>query len=361
MRRSLYISIIVATALRLYRLGAQSIWGDESLTLLRYTGEPTFAAMWEKIWKMAFHPPLYFLTVYYWFRLGDSEWMLRFPSVVYGVASVPVMYALANRLFGRRTAAICAGVLAVSPIHIWYSQEARMYSLQLLLGLASTLFFVRIWQERRPIDGALWVLFTVLGLFAHIGTAFLLAAQGIFALLAAAKNRKRFAAWLSAQMLVALAFSPWLVRLWEARTGGISIGYERQQGVLDLLYSFFTFSLGFSAGPSVAELHYLSPREAILPNLPLILLSGLVFGALVVRGLALARKRAFSFGLITALLLVPVGLAVLASLVPGIPLNPRYILVSVIPYWIVIALGIEASRQGVWRVLPIAAGCSLPF
>lgn len=358
--RVLYFATAVGAAVRLFRLGSQSIWGDEALTLLYYTVGNSLSEVWQNIWKTAAHPPLYFLLAHYWYKLGDSEFMLRFPSMVFGVAAIPVMYALANRLFGRGVAGMAALIVALSPIHVWYSQEARMYSLQILLGLASTLFFVRAWQERRARDVILYVLFSAMGLFTHLATAFLLAAQGLFAIGASVRDRKKLAAWIGVQAVIVLAFTPWLlnsIRTHNPANATFNIGYQRAPSVLEIAYGFYAFSVGFSLGPSVAELHQSSALRATAEHWPAISLAALVFGALAILGLVHAGKTSrWAFWLLLAHLAVPTGLAAALSLLPGIPLNPRYMLVALIPYWIVLALGAQTCmRARVLRAVPAVA------
>ena len=351
--------MIIGTFARLFRLGSQSIWGDESLTLLKYTTGNSFAEVWGHIWHAAVHPPLYFMIAHYWYLLGKSEFMLRFPSALFGIICIPVMYALTNRLFGRATASISALVVALSPIAIWYSQEARMYNLQILLGLLATLYFVKLWRERRAVDGVLYVLFLVAGLFTHMATLSLVAGHGLFAVLASIKTPKRLAVWVGIYLLVIAAFSPWLMNMVHTRqhsTGGVHLGYERPTSITDIGYGFYTFCVGYSVGPSVAELHERVGLAALKPYMLLIVLIVLVFGCLAILGLVRSRKyNPGAFLLLLTLLLVPAALAGLASLLPRIPLNPRYMLVSVIPFWILLALGIQSALQRpAFRVLPVA-------
>lgn len=335
---------MLALAVRLFHLGYQSIWGDEYLTLAKYSVGNSLADLLRNIWATATHPPVYFVITHYWFKLGHSEFMMRFPSMLFGVAAVPLVYALTSRLFDRRTAALAALVAALSPIHIWYSQEARMYSLQVLLGLASTYWFVRAWQSRSSRDIALYALFTVLGMYTHTNTFYLLVAQGLFVLVSAGRDWRRMGRWVSVQAASGVLFLPWLLDALGARTQGVHIGYERGSGLIDAGYGLYTFAVGFTLGPSVAELHTISARQAIMGYLPAIVIPGLVFGALAVLGLARARRgNPWAFRFLMVNLIVPPALALAMSIYPGVPLNPRYLLIAVIPYWIAIALGIRAS------------------
>lgn len=355
----LYLSIVLAAVTRIYKLGSQSIWGDESLTLLWYTAGKTFAEAWHNIWQAAAHPPLYFIIAYYWFKLGKSEFMLRFPSALFGIASIPVLYLLAKRLFGRKTAGIAAFIAVLSPVHIWYSQEARMYSLQILLSLASMLFFVKVWQEKRARDVALYMLFTVAALFTHVNTVFLLAAQGVFSVGASIRNTRRMLMWIGIQAAALLIFSPWLLNLvydTVSSGNGVHVGYERAASFLDAGYGLYTFSVGYSMGPSVIELHQGSVRHALMGHLATIIFPGIIFAALIVLGLIRSRQTGkWNFWFLLTGLIIPPALAAAMSIYPGIPMNPRYMIVAIISYWLTLALGIQLSfRMRMLRLLPVA-------
>ena len=352
----LYIALLLGAFLRLYRLGFQSIWGDEALTLQVYTVGSSFSQLLSNIWERGFHPPLYFLIAHYWYLLGTSEFMLRFPSAVFGVAAIPVTYLVARRLFGNTAGGISALVIAVSPFHIWYSQEARMYSLQVLLILASTLFFLRAWESRKPLDFGLYAFTTILALYTQVGSVFLLAAQAAFVV--GAGNRRRIAGWLGVQGTVIVAFVPWILRFMAHRSMGNigSIGFERESGPLQLAYGLYTFSVGYSLGPSVAALHYLSPGEAIRQYLPILAISALAFGLLLILGLINAyRTNRFGFWFALSQFGIPLGLIFAASLLPGVGMTPRYLTLAIAPYCVILALGLVRSISPAKAILPVVA------
>lgn len=344
--RFLYMAVAIGVILRLYKLGDQSLWGDEALTVLYYTAGNSIGEAWNRIWASGGHPPFYFLTVFHWFKLGDSEFMLRLPSVLFGMASVPVVYALVNRLYESRTSAVAAWIVALSPIHIWYSQEARMYSLQILLALLSTLFLMRAWRDRRLSDYALFAVCSVLGLFTHMATALFLAGQAVFLLLTHMRDRRLLALWVGVFVLIGVAFAPWIAAFIADNTadgGSLAVGYERQASMFDSPYAFYTFVAGYSLGPSTAELHEIRALDTVTRHWVEILAAALIFGALTLLGLRRAwRSDRGSLALVGSLLVVPTVIATAGSHLPGFPLNPRYILPAVIPYWIVLALGIRA-------------------
>jgi hypothetical protein len=133
--------------------------------------------------------------------------------------------------------------------------------------------------------------------------------------------------------------------------------------VLDAGYSLYTFSVGFSLGPSTAELHHASASQAFAGHWVEILLPLLVFGALAVLGLREARRsNSFGFSLLLATMLIPVILSAILAALKGIPMYPRYILASAVPYWIAIALGVKVClHTPATRTLPTAAAALIAF
>ena len=137
--RWLLLFLIVAALLRFALLGAKSLWLDEAfsawqagnsvaqiITLDRQLAEP--------------HPPLYYVGLHYWTGLlGNSETILRLPSAILSLGSVGLLYLLGRRLFNPTIGLMAAGLLSVSPINIWYAQEARMHAPITFLGLLAAL------------------------------------------------------------------------------------------------------------------------------------------------------------------------------------------------------------------------------
>ena len=362
----LYAAILIALATRVFHLGYQSIWGDESLTLFRYAKGSNLIDFFRQNWELGSHPPLFFLVVYYWYKLGHSEFMLRFPSMVFGVASIPVAYALVNRLFGKQTAGIAALIFALSPIHIWYSQEARMYTLQMLLCLASTFYFVKALHENRAKDYGLYVLFTVMAFFAQISTMMLVVAQGSFVIIYTSRDRIKMIAWLWVLAQVLLVCTPWITNskgLHHMKGVESGFGFARQPSILDAGYVFYTFSVGYSLGPSVAELHQSSASRIFTENWDAILLPLFIFGLLAILGLMEARRtNDFGFRLLLAIMVIPVALSLALAVFKGIPIYPRYLFASAIPYWVAISLGIQRCfRARALRGIPIFAAMVMAF
>ena len=129
-------------------MGAKSLWLDEGATVaLARASWQHFAWVW---WHgEANLQTIYFLLMRGWIHLGSSEAWLRSPSALFGIASIPLMYVVARKFTGRHPSLAAAALLAFSPTHVFYSQEARSYTLAILLVLLSTYFFVRAVEDER--------------------------------------------------------------------------------------------------------------------------------------------------------------------------------------------------------------------
>src|SRR5213078_3841336 len=110
---------------------------------------------------------------------GDAEGMLRLPSAIFGTAAVGMLFLLSRRLFGATAGLVAAGLLALSPFHIAYSQEARAYALFVLLSIASCDLFVRLLERKSPRLEVLYIIVSALMLYTHLYGIFTIAAQQI--------------------------------------------------------------------------------------------------------------------------------------------------------------------------------------
>ena len=131
---------MLAAVLRFYRLGHQGFWFDEGNTALLVHFSP--GKMFGLIPQTESTPPLYYCVAWVWARIfGYGEAGLRSLSALAGVLTVPVAYGAARKLISRRAGLIAAALTACNPLLIWYSQEARSYSLLVLLTAVALLAF----------------------------------------------------------------------------------------------------------------------------------------------------------------------------------------------------------------------------
>jgi mannosyltransferase len=225
--------LLLSFALRLYRLPVQSIWWDEGHSITMASAPlgaiPTLPGM-------DVHPPGYFWLLHLWMGLaGRSEYALRFFSLIFGVATVALLFSFAIKLTAempllrsdhRRVlfALGAAAIAALSPLHIAYAQEVRMYAQVTFLSLGSIYAFWSLLQSRNPfslrkrvsLDWLVYVLTTAASLYTHYFFGFVLIFQNIYQGLAWALRRRTgerlpLHTWLTTQFAVALLYAPQLL------------------------------------------------------------------------------------------------------------------------------------------------------
>lgn len=164
------VAIVVAIVVRFPTLGDQSFWRDEASTALELNGSLGHALA--NVREFEGMPPAYFILAWLWTRVfGLGEAGLRSMSAVFGVMTVPVAWALAREL-KPSAAPLAAGLAAVSPFLVWYSQEGRPYALLVLLTALMTVFWL---QDRRM----RWGLAAAAALLTHYFAIFIVAPQAV--------------------------------------------------------------------------------------------------------------------------------------------------------------------------------------
>lgn len=146
---------LVGVAARLFIV--RGLWVDEAISVAQ--ANMGLGAMLDEIRATDVHPPLHHVVLWATVRIvGDGELAVRLPSLILGALVVPMLFVLGRELYGRRTALIAAGLGAVSPLLVWYSQEARMYGILTLLSLVNVWALVR---AQRTGEWRYWVLLGV--------------------------------------------------------------------------------------------------------------------------------------------------------------------------------------------------------
>lgn len=171
---ALVLLSLVALGLRL--LVTRGLWLDEATTWYQ-ASLPSLGAMLDDIRTTDVHPPLHhvltWLTVH---AFGDGEYALRAPSIAAGVLLVPALYGAAREAWDRRTGLIVATLATVAPILVWYSQEARMYSLLLLFGVLAAWAQQRAMRTGHPLAWLAYVLSAAAVVYTQYFGVFLLVA-----------------------------------------------------------------------------------------------------------------------------------------------------------------------------------------
>jgi len=346
----LALTMAGATLLRLYRLTAESLWFDEAYAV-------AFAARPLRDFSpfRLEGPPytdrnLYHLLLHFWLGLGREDFTIRLLSVIIGVLSVLGIYLLARELFDRKVALWSGVLLAVSPLHVWYSQEARMYVLVTMFSLFSCYFLLRGFRTGRKRDWGALLFCTVAGLYTHTFSVFVVLFQGVYVLylLGTAKiSKKQLWTWLGTEVMVGVLALPLLRGLLSQQSQGwwawIDVRYG-STGLGDLVDTLLAFSYGTTFGGGRAWLW----GGALVAAL--VVLMGI--GSLRIDKAGIVVRIPFEGSVVFCLLylLLPLGTVFVISQVRNMYVL-RYLLPFLPPLVILMARGVARAKLVPWRII----------
>jgi hypothetical protein len=203
--------VLAGTLVRVHEAGRAPMWFDEIYTTWAARGG--FAHVLETMARDV-HPPVHTLLVAAWVALGgESTPWLRSLSVLFGLATLVAVFLLGRAMFGRRAGLAAAAMLALHPVHVYFSQEARVYAL-LWLELVTAWWLAWRWlQDGRARHGAGYVAVAALALYTHYLAGFLLAfsaAAGLVLAWSGPGGRRRALGWIGLHVAVVLLFLPQL-------------------------------------------------------------------------------------------------------------------------------------------------------
>jgi len=241
----LALILIAGLALRLPNLN-ESLWNDEIWSTRVLIGSRT-ALYYTMIDDK--HPPFYQMFMFVWIRLfGDSELSVRTPPLLCGMAAIPLVYAFASKVLERKTALLASFLLAVSPTHIWYSQEARGYSFLLFFLLLSLFAYLKL-KETAP--RRIWFFVYSVSLFSCAMTHYYLA---VYVILISAlcvlerHGRKKFILAVNFSILVCLAaWTITIITLTSATAGGGYLSAFSFRALWRLFFNWFLFGDSWGA------------------------------------------------------------------------------------------------------------------
>jgi len=169
----LILIIILGAFIRLFELGKRPFWWDEQVVFI-FVG--SFLGLnFLSICLNSLSSLPYMISMFLWMKLSglglsnflSLEFILRFPSFLWGVFAIYLIYLVANALFDRKTAIISAFLFSLSAFHVWYSQEARSYTLLVLLVLLSVFYLLEWVKKNRIIYFYLALVFLLLSILTN--------------------------------------------------------------------------------------------------------------------------------------------------------------------------------------------------
>ena len=319
--------ILVAFGLRVYQLDAQSLWYDEGVTATLAQRDLTALTAWT---ARDIQPPLYYYVVAGWGRLaGWSEWSLRFVSAWWGSLLVPLMALLTNKLLRNRNAALIAALLTTThPLLVYYSQEARMYTMVVALGVLTGYYFLAA-LDNQTASYRQWVPYIIVAtatIYTHYFAFFLLFAFGLVGIAQTLHERDHLLITrplitrpliiIGAHLTIVLLFALWLIPLLTQ----LATDRSYWQGTFNVMEAVRAIALRFVVGETVLE-EFAPPYLWIAGMVTL--LSGGIF---IIR--AWQERHARNALLFTAAWLLIPTLCVLTLAVAVPKFNVRYVLLA---------------------------------
>lgn len=340
--------VVLAAALRLPELDAQSLWSDEiySVESARWP-VPILVSVADG------HPPLYGLALKAMDVVRPTDWNGRLISAMAGVATVAAMLGLGRVIANPRTAVLAALLLAIAPLHVWYSREGRMYALATFCSTGAS------WLFARALGGAgngIWlgyIALSVAGLLTHYLYAPIVLAQVLFAALRRpAEPRATRRTAIACAAVLALAV------LTLASLGGEALGIARaHRGFqwLALPYTAHVFVAGFGVGPPVALLHRAPALGPLLATYWAELTPIAVLGAALVWAALRAIPSLGGWGLYLVLwLALPAAVVFGGSWATGTAYNVRYLLPAFPAAVLLVAAGLDRAPR--WYAIVCLTG-----
>jgi mannosyltransferase len=290
---------MVGAALRGYHLGLYSLWYDEAFTAWTVAQIPK-----DIIWiglQDVVHPPLYYLLLSFTSRLiGNSEFSLRALSAAISLLGLPLLYQLGWRGWDRRVGLAAALLWACLPFPVWYGQEARMYAMLTVVGLAAALCLVRA----LPGGSRRWLIanaiLNLIGLHTHYFYFFSLLSQYLYLASTLRRHRRAFWRWFAMNGVAASLYLPWGVAILRGGFYRAQIAWVEPLSLHTVWQTFWEFAAGPKQPISL-------PAAFVL----LVLVGGVIAAAVVGR----APRRSVVSRLSWIHLLVPLALVALISIV----------------------------------------------
>jgi uncharacterized membrane protein len=206
---TMILIIVVGAISRFYELGKNSFWIDEILSIndaLRLNNIREFLIPSENA-----QPKLYFLLLHFWMKLGNGEFFLRTISVIFGLLFIGVVYFLGKEIYGSRVGVLAAFAVAISPFHLLYDRELRMYSMFAFLSASSLYFFIQSLRNNKRLSWGMYTLFTLLNLYTHYHAFLLIFAQWVYLIFNFNKYKKLLPRLMVCNIISGIFFMPWVL------------------------------------------------------------------------------------------------------------------------------------------------------
>ncbi len=317
---------VVGLVIRLFGLGRQGLWFDEAYSI--FVAKLPISFSFEVLLADGVHPPLYYLIQRIALPLGEGEAAIRMPAMVFGLIAIPLMFVMGNLLAGERTGLIAAALVTLSPFHIWYSQEARMYSALMMLSILCMVAYVRMLRpDRRRGTEIAFVLASGLAYLTHYFALFLPLIQLAHIGINFRRQHGMLARWFLLQVLAAIPLLIWVFWIYRQPQSIFGIGWIEVPRPIDLWYTVVNFSIGFVSQGDMLRW-----------------LGAIFFSALAFLGARSRWRLDLATSLVVLWALLPLVLTFLFSLRRPVYVD-RFLIVSLPAFVLLVAKGLDSLKR----------------
>jgi mannosyltransferase len=210
----LFIILLLGTFLRFYNLDFQSVWLDEIHTLVEANSSLSVSGVYNEVLRGEQIPPHYFIVVNFLFKIfGYTPFVVRFLSVILGVLGIYSIYLLIKQFGFKKEALIAAFLVSINYFHIYYSQEARPYTMLFLFTNLSFVYLIKSIKNITWKNTLLYGLTAGLMIGSHLFGMFVLFSQlvillAVFIIEKGFLNKSTLIKFLGSGVLIILLFLP---------------------------------------------------------------------------------------------------------------------------------------------------------
>ena len=276
---------LLATVLRLHNLDGKSMWFDEIYSV-SYTKNP-LSIVYDDA------PPLYFYALRYWMILGDTAFVLRLLSAIFGLLMVPLTYLAGRDFFGSKEGLLASAFMAVSLLGIQESQSARPYTLVGFFGFLSFYSFYKAVSTGKKLWWAVFCVSTMIAVYAHYLVFLLVIAETTYILAHRNRHHTSLKLFFICLLVMALAYTPWIFFLVkESGLNGLRVHTYPSVVVVNSYVPVVFYRI----------ISYFSNTKYLLP----------LFIAAILYGIYTSfRRNTMQYNLLIAGLIIPTGVGVL--------------------------------------------------
>jgi mannosyltransferase len=334
--------LLCGGVLRFVFLGRKSFFEDELFSLV--VARQHLPAFFRTLLSGEANMGLYYFLLHFWSYMGRSEFVVRSLSVLFGVAALPVIFSIGKRLFGERTGALAAFLLAINVFHVAYSQFARSYSLFVFLACLSSWCFLRCVEEPSRKNWARYIVATTLAVYCHFYAALLPVSH--WAAFAFLKHRK--APWrrLFASS-VAIGFFLLPLALFILKSNGHQLEWVPPFHFRDVLNMFFQFA------SDTRVLSPLDPGRILAFCIFCVLLIAPAIKSFVRTSPAEMTAEVWRLRFLFAWLLIPIAIAAAISLHKPV-FRTNYLILCLPPFLLLASYSLGRIRRSWLATLTIA-------